>query len=163
MSATTTYVIRGPQNRGPQSRYVTITGDALDERLRLAPSYRTRSVRDSPIGPIRSLEHDGTHHANVLQAGLGGSDERIRRADGTGSVGWNFYLTIGRDAVRDRIRRLRPADVERLAELDDRIDELRRELVEVRNQRTKAVANAWRYGAGVNPDRLRETAQTNTR
>lgn len=164
----TVYVFRGPRSYHARQRYATLDDAALRRRARFAPDLRVKRTRDSPLGPITELERVGTL-ARVVTVGLGGNSSTAadnpggRRSDGAGFVSWNSSVRIGRDAIKDHVRVMRPVDVGRLAELDAQIDAARRELEVLRDQRVAAVANAWRYGAGANPADLLEAAKANER
>lgn len=111
---------------------------AADVTVTLAPKYRTKSVRQSPIGPIRQIE----------QAGWDGKQLRVTprgTLSATGRERSPGASVVPRSAagVKAVLRRLRPSEAVVLDALDAEVRAAEAHLVELRRQREAEVRAAW--------------------
>lgn len=145
-----TYIVRLALGRERGTRYGTAT--ALSCRYREV--HKTKRIRDSPIGPIREVEHDRWDKSAVW---LRFTSETI--VNDRGMKGLHPGNTQFRLLDRHKhIKELRPEDEAVIADADVLIAAKEAELRELRDRRAELVAGAWRRGLKVSLSELEELA-----
>ncbi len=113
---------------------------------RLRVSYR-RKYRREPMGDsgfARAVEV-GVDKSNLDVRAVRDGDEKIVTASGQRMNATNWTEGIGRTAadVKAVVRRIRPEEREKLAEVDARIAALQQQIADLREQRIALVRDAW--------------------
>lgn len=132
-----------------QPQYLLRLGRTLIQtsalRVTRIEKHRVKSVRQSPIGPIREVEGTGRFESDVLRVAVHSRDEqRPILADGR-PTGGNRMEQVERSAagVKRTVRRLRPQEAEQIDLIDARIAEHEAAITELRARRTDLVRDAW--------------------